>query len=150
MKTTIKSILTITFITLAYFTNAQVNYTYDDNGNRVSRNTVVLKSQPNGTTKITEQKDYLALESNYIEELGSQTITIYPNPTGGAFAVGITNLQGIVEKSMALYSITGKEIFKQQDFNELTEINISTQKSGTYILKILLDNKQTTWKIVKR
>ncbi|MEA3505868.1 MAG: hypothetical protein U9R32_11860, partial [Bacteroidota bacterium] len=118
-------ILTIAFITLAHFTNAQVSFTYDNNGNRVSRNTAVLKSQPNGTTKITEQKDYLALESNYIEELGSQTITIYPNPTGGAFAVGITNLQGIVKKSMALYSITGKEIFKQQDFNELTEINIS-------------------------
>jgi len=110
-----------------------------------------------GFDYIAADDEYLMLSINIlthadtiIGHLGNQTITIYPNPTGGAFAVGITNLSGVVKKSMALYTISGREIFKKQDFNELTEINISTQKSGTYILKILLDNKQTTWKIVKR
>ena len=112
-------------------------------------------SQPpniiNGDTiiEINEKEDYLTLESKYNEELGGQIITIYPNPTGGAFAVGITNIPDGIKRKMVLYSMSRKELFLKEDFDELTEIDVSTQQSGTYILKIILGDKQTTWKIVK-
>ena len=157
MKTTKPiPILIILCIILWHFTNAQVNYTYDANGNRLTRNTVSLISQPpkiiNGDTiiEINKKEDYLTLETKYNEELGEQTITIYPNPTGGAFAVGITNMPEGIKRKMILFTISGKELFHKEDFDELTEINVSTQQNGTYLLKIILGDKQTTWKIVKQ
>ena len=155
MKTTTPILITL-FIILCHFTNAQVSYTYDANGNRHTRNTAKLISQPpkiiNGDTiiEINEKEDYLTLETKYNEELGEQTITIYPNPTGGAFAVGITNMPEGIKRKMLLYTMSGKELFLKEDFDELTEINVSTQQSGTYLLKIILGDKQTTWKIVKQ
>ena len=149
-------ILTTLFIILFHFTNAQVSYTYDANGNRLTRNSAKLMAQPpkiiNGDTiiEINEKKDYLTIESNYNEDLGEQSITIYPNPTGGAFAVGITNMPEGIKRKMLLYTMSGKELFLKEDFDELTEIDVSTQQSGTYLLKIILGDKQTTWKIVKQ
>ncbi|MCK4679309.1 MAG: T9SS type A sorting domain-containing protein [Bacteroidales bacterium] len=151
-----KAILITLFLMLWHFTNAQVSYTYDANGNRILRNIVTLMSQPIDTTnqdtivEIIKKQDYLALESNYNEELGEQTITIYPNPTGGAFAVGIINMPDGIKRKMVLYSMSGKEVFYKDDLDELTVIDVSAQQSGTYLLKIMLGDKQTTWKIVKR
>ena len=151
-----KTILITLFIILCHFTNAQVNYTYDASGNRESRNTAKLMVHApniiNGDTliQINEKEDYLTIESNYNEELGEQLITIYPNPTGGAFAVGITNMPDGIKRKMLLYTMSGKELFHKEDFDELTEIDVSTQQSGTYLLKIILGDKQTTWKIVKQ
>ena len=155
MKAT-KIIVIALFIILCHFANAQVSYTYDANGNRQSRNTAKLMAQPpkiiNGDTiiEINEKEDYLTLETKYNEELGEQTITIYPNPTGGAFAVGITNMPDGIKRKMVLYTMSGKELFLKEDFDELTEIDVSTQQNGTYLLKIILGDKQTTWKIVKQ
>ena len=156
MKKTTKPILITLFIILCHFTNAQVNYTYDANGNRHTRNTAKLMAQPpkiiNGDTiiEINEKEDYLTIESNYNEDLGEQTITIYPNPTGGAFAVGITNMSNGIKRKMVLYTMSGKELFHKEDFDKLTEIDVSAQQNGTYLLKIILGDKQTTWKIVKQ
>ncbi len=141
---------------LCHCTNAQVSYTYDANGNRITRNTVSLMSQLpniiNGDTiiEINKKEDYLTLESKYNEELGGQIITIYPNPTGGAFAVGITNMPDGIKRKMVLYTMSGKELFRKEDFDELTEIDVSSQQNGTYILKIIIGDKQSTWKIVKQ
>ncbi|MDZ7743886.1 MAG: T9SS type A sorting domain-containing protein [Bacteroidota bacterium] len=140
------------FIQVAY---TQVNYTYDINGNRTLRNTVTLMSQPVHTTQqdtinILDEKDYLLLESDHQEDIGEQSITIYPNPTGGAFAVRVTNMPAALQRKMLLYSIGGNEIYRTEDFDELTVIDLSGKENGTYVLKILLGDKRSNWKIVKQ
>jgi Secretion system C-terminal sorting domain len=142
------------FIMLWHLGQAQVSYTYDDNGNRISRNTVVLMVQPADSLPdslgINQIEDYLKLQSDYKEQLGEQSITIYPNPTHGAFAVQITNMAAVKTRKMLLTGMNGREISRKENFNELTEFDLSNYESGTYILRILLGDKQTTWKIVKR
>ena len=157
MKTTTKPILIALFIMLWHFTNAQVNYTYDANGNRISRYVVLTEQvSPNNNQQkedsiyFKEDMIYYELSSNYTEQLGEQTLTIYPNPTGGAFAVRVTNMPEGLKRKMILYSMSGKEVFHKEDFDELTEIDVSAQQNGTYLLKIMLGDKRTTWKIVKQ
>lgn len=143
--------LAITFTTII----AQIKYYYDENGNRTLRNTVSLMSQPvdsiqQDSINILDEKDYLLLESNHKEDLGEQSISIYPNPTGGAFAVRVTNMPAALERKMFLYSIGGNEIYRSEDFDELMVIDLSGNESGTYILKILLGDNRSTWKIMKQ
>jgi len=157
MKTITKPILIALFLILWHFTNAQVNYTYDANGNRISRYVVLTdqvspnnNQQKEDSTYFKEDMIYYELSSNYTEQLGEQILTIYPNPTGGTFAVRVTNMPEGIKRKMVLYSMSGKEVFNKEDFDELTEIDVSAQQSGTYLLKIILGDKQTTWKIVKQ
>ncbi len=131
------------------------DFTYDNAGNRTSRVVYLNKSTPSDEplpdSTIVQEKmlPYYEEDSKFNETIGEQSITIYPNPTGGAFAVRITNIPEGLIRSMMLFSMTGKEIFRAEDFNELTEINISKQHEGTYILKIILGDSATAWKIVK-
>lgn len=92
----------------------------------------------------------MELESKYNEKLGEQSITIYPNPTGGAFAVRVTNLPEGIKRKMLLYTTSGKELFRIDNFEELSEFDVSAQSSGTYILEIIIGDKRTRWKIVKQ
>ena len=138
-----------------YFLKAQTNYAYDANGNRILRNTVSLMSQPvdsiqQDSINILDEKDYLLLESDHKEDLGEQSITIYPNPTGGAFAVRVTNMPAALQRKMLLYSIGGNEIYRSEDFDEMTLIDLSGHENGTYLLKIFLGDKISTWKIIKQ
>ena len=157
MKTITKPILIALFLILWHFTNAQVNYTYDANGNRISRYIVLTdqvspnnNQQKEDSTYFKEDMIYYELSSNYTEQLDGQTLTIYPNPTGGAFAVRVTNMPEGLKRKMVLYSMSGNEVFHKEDFDELTEIDVSAQQSGTYLLKIMFGDKRTTWKIVKQ
>ncbi|MDZ7743805.1 MAG: T9SS type A sorting domain-containing protein [Bacteroidota bacterium] len=133
----------------------KVIYSYDANGNRTLRNTITLMSQPVHTTQqdtinILDEKDYLLLESYHQEDIGEQSITIYPNPTGGAFAVRVTNMPATLQRKMLLYSIGGNENYRSEDFDEMTVIDLSGHENGTYLLKILLGDKISTWKIIKQ
>ncbi len=131
------------------------DFSYDNAGNRTSRVVCLNKSTPSDEqsldSTIVQEKTlpYYEEDSKFNETIGEQSITIYPNPTGGAFAVRITNIPEGLIRSMMLFSMTGKEIFRAEDFNELTEINISKQQNGAYILKIILGDSTTVWKIVK-
>jgi Secretion system C-terminal sorting domain len=154
MKTHKITTLTALLIMLWNLGQAQVNYIYDANGNRISRNTVMLMAQSADSLPdslgIHQIEDYLKLQSDYKEQLGEQTIYIYPNPTQGAFAVQITNMAAVKNRKMLLTGMNGREISRKENFNELTEFDLSNYESGTYILRILLGDKQTTWKIVKQ
>ena len=87
--------------------------------------------QKEDSTYFKEDMIYYELSSNYTEQLDGQTLTIYPNPTGGAFAVRVTNMPEGLKRKMVLYSMSGNEVFHKEDFDELTEIEVSAEQSGT-------------------
>lgn len=141
-------------ILITKFVAAQVTYTYDANGNRTARSIIVTNSQPvdstaNDSLAEWELRGYLALGTEKKESVGDYDISIYPNPTRGAFAVGIDNMPADLQRKMLLYDMQGREVFVKEDFDALTEIDLSTLQNGTYILKILLGKEQTSWKVVK-
>jgi len=91
-----------------------------------------------------------AKKNETFEELfENKKITIYPNPTIGLVTVEIS----IREKDLArivIYDIKGKLLLEYKNVSSITEIDLSNKPSGTYLLKIFIDNKPTTWKIIKQ
>lgn len=71
-------------------------------------------------------------------------ISIYPNPAKDK--IQISNIVGI-SAEIRIFNVLGKQVFHQKKINQKT-INISTFKSGIYLVKIAIDEKSKTQKLV--
>ncbi|WP_452230009.1 DUF7619 domain-containing protein [Lacinutrix sp. MEBiC02404] len=72
------------------------------------------------------------------------SIYIYPNPTSDK--IHVSSKEGLKIEEIALYSITGKLLLKDENPNN--EINISDFHKGVYLLHILSDKGSVTKKII--
>lgn len=114
-----------------------ISYGYDQAGNRISREIILLKS-----TKVDQPVDYK-------DNLGTTKITISPNPNGGQFTLSVTGVTTKTDMKIYLYNLSGNLIYKNQLPQTTTEIDISNQPNGMYVLTLIIENKKKTWKIIK-
>ncbi|MEI7500752.1 MAG: M6 family metalloprotease domain-containing protein [Bacteroidota bacterium] len=81
------------------------------------------------------------------EELSSNGIKIYPNPSNGLFKVVIDEGREIQE--IKVINFTGKEILSRNETGEKEfELDLSYVSQGVYIIKIRTDNGLFTRKLV--
>ncbi|MDR1881935.1 MAG: T9SS type A sorting domain-containing protein, partial [Prevotella sp.] len=125
--------------------NAQdkVSYGYDAAGNRISRTIVIAPS-----LRASEAEEEEA--TVYSEVVAELLIKVYPNPTQGLLHIEIENLPPDVTASIALYQLSGKLVTLKQDVTYSTEIDITGQAPGIYVLRIVAGEAQTEWKIIKK
>lgn len=118
----------------------KVKYAYDAAGNRTERIIVLA-------TKSAETET----ETFFTEELAERTIKIYPNPTDGFLKVEIGNTEGIKNCTITISAMnTGKQVKKQRATLPVTDIDISNQPFGVYVMLINIDGEYTSWKIIKK
>ncbi len=142
---TIHIILLVLFMSTGIqviFPQTKVTFGYDAAGNRISRTIVIsqLKSAPAPEEHTTV----------YSEMLSGIKLNIYPNPTDGILKVEILNLPDKQTADIMLYNLSGQLIFTKKGIEESTEIDISNQQAGTYLMKIVAGEYQTEWKIIKK
>lgn len=136
-----------------------IKYEYDLAGNRNSR-TIWLKSAiiPKDTTQSVSQgvavPEVIAAELKeqnveFNETLGEQEIKIYPNPTRGELKVTISSLEQGAVARLLVFNAAGALVVQKEDLSTSNEINLSTQRAGMYIMRIVLGAKTSEWKIVK-
>jgi hypothetical protein len=126
---------------LAYSQN-KIHYTYDTAGNRISR-TIVL----NTVQKMAAQQEETI--PVYRDLFADMNISIYPNPTKGQLIVQIDGLKTEQSVDIILYDMTGKIILKKTKVSATTDIDITGQAPGSYILKFFCGESTTEWKIIK-
>ena len=119
--------------------DTSVVYTYDQAGNRITREVVYLKSvKAVGSEPVVHQ-----------DQLGDTKITISPNPNGGKFTLKVTGIAGKINMKIYLYSISGALIYENQNPEMSTEIDISNRPNGMYVLSLIIENKRKTWSIIR-
>ncbi len=69
-------------------------------------------------------------------------ISIYPNPT-----TGILNIENVESASIEIFNLMGQSITRIDSANEFNTVDISNFANGTYIIRIVKDNKVHTHKI---
>ena len=117
-----------------------IKYSYDAAGNRTER-TIIL-----ATKSAIVQSDTI-----FTDQLAERDIKIYPNPTDGFLKVEIGNTEGIKNCTITISAMnTGKQVKKIKATLPLTDIDVSNQPFGVYIMLIDIDGKYTSWKIIKR
>jgi len=139
MKRLLFIVLLFSAVTYVYAQN-KIKYTYDSAGNRIKKE-IVLSSTRSLLSEDDEQEPY-------IEEMQSHEIRIYPNPTKGILNIKITGVDK-VNGQISIYNIVGKLIEKAELSDNYQTFDLSAQPNGIYIMQIKIEDKVSSWKIIK-
>jgi hypothetical protein len=147
-----KKILTIlAVVCIGFVAQAQdLVYTHDANGNRIVRETIVLKTaqtsngNPSAVQDLTEQEQ----ENHETFILGSR-VNIYPNPTLGKLQVEIDLPEEVQEATLFVLSTNGQQLQQQSVQSTSTTLDVSAYSSGTYIVRLLLNGRSKEWQVIK-
>ena len=90
-----------------------------------------VKAESSAGATIGLDKTFVTTMGTNVDKVINESIIIYPNPTTDGFYVN----EGVTEKSLDIYDLTGRILFTQQVINK-TYINISTLSFGVYIVKV--------------
>src|SRR5690554_1175870 len=112
--------------------NAQiVSYQYDENGNRDTREVIVLNSKTSTSSFINDstkaQNDIFFTKDN---------IKIHPNPTRGNLFVEITSDLEIENALILVSDMKGNILYRNSDISSKYNINLSHVPAGVYTLTI--------------
>lgn len=134
-------------ILLPVVTSAQdkIGYTYDSAGNRINRKAVQSFKKTMARLQANPSEDQRASDMQH-----DHSITIYPNPTDGLLRINISQLKKTDDCSLCFYTSQGTLIITENVKKENVYINISNQPAGIYLLKITINDKVTTWKVIKK
>lgn len=122
-----------------------VHYGYDASGNRISR-TIILTSSQAPKAEMNDSAE----QSPVLDAVGDVQLAIYPNPTKGMLAVEVQNAADVIDGEIIVYSIQGKFIRKVKMTSTTTNVDLGTCPTGSYLMKITVNNQTNTWTIIKQ
>lgn len=150
---------------LCAYTQAQtIMYYYDEAGNRTER-MIVYQSFRSATA--SQEKDTITpgiqeLQTNgeqtpggnennrYEDNLLSKKVLIYPNPTQGQLAIEIQNYTAGTAGDVSIYTANGVLLQAKEITGSNISLDIGSQPDGMYLLKIKIDDKVSSWKVLKK
>jgi hypothetical protein len=88
-------------------------------------------------------------EKIYTDKLKESDVLIYPNPTKGVLAVEIRNKNPQIQHQLTVLNLNGSIIFQKSHIGDYTQIDLSSQPKGVYLLRISSQDSFITWKIIK-
>ncbi len=97
----------------------------------------------------TSNSTVTAISDNINEN--SDDVKIFPNPTDGILFINFCE-QNIKPNTISIIDISGNEIYSTCSINETNQlkIDLSNQKDGIYIIKLLYSNTTKTYKVIKQ
>jgi hypothetical protein len=141
------------FTTLQVFSQTvdYVEFDYDAAGNRTTREVIYLKSSVVDDPQAHHETGFQpAVDSvEFKGKIGNREISIFPNPTIGSLTIAIAGEEEAGRATLALFSISGEMIVRQDIRQPSTTLDLSGQPPGTYLLQITTSAGRETWKVVK-
>ena len=124
-------------------TAQKIVYEYDNAGNRISRTVVLPKAPQRAQEELTDT-------TFYKEAIGNKEITLYPNPVKSDLHVSISGYEEGSTGECMLFDMQGKVLLKRRIDTSTFQVDMSSYKSGNYIMRIVIDGEPITWKIIKQ
>ncbi|HTB07838.1 MAG TPA: T9SS type A sorting domain-containing protein [Bacteroidia bacterium] len=122
--------------------NAQRQYSYDANGNRILRISIgppIVKHKRTNTNSL--QSDSLTAVH--------YGLTVYPNPSRYEVSVNITNLDSAKMATIYFISESGSVLFSKQVTTVPVPIDISKFATGIYFVKVVINKEQLFYRVIK-
>lgn len=127
-------------------TMAQVSFRYDSNGNRTAKEIVLSSLKNNELSDPEFVDDDFSVFDDKIEDT---SIKIYPNPTKCFLRVDIQNNDSDIYGYIEILNSVGKSINKTSHISLENQIDLSNQPEGIYLMRISINGKISTWKVIK-
>jgi hypothetical protein len=137
-----------------------VMFTYDQNGNRLTRSLVVEQLQSSSvsfpvinqkllrsSTEFSKTKE--SAKGSSENETGKLKTLVYPNPTKGLIRIDISNMPKNSRNEIRLFDLSGNQLLIEKNSESYSEIDINSFKDGIYILRIKVNEQIFDWKVIK-
>jgi hypothetical protein len=146
MKKLSISLIVLLVITSLRTYSQTIYYYYDNAGNRTERTIYLEDNKGSASHKNKDVKK--AFTDNTFKP---QSIKIYPNPTQGLLSIEVSeDPENDAEIQIILTDTNGKVILNKTKVPHITEVNLSTQPNGLYILTLKKGIATSKWKIIKQ
>jgi hypothetical protein len=122
-------------------TITEIKYDYDKAGNRTKR---IINYDSGG------QKSAPA-EEVFEEPEFDQGLNVYPNPA--THSIYVTLNEEVLESrlhGLFVFDNLGRQLYQSNSLTEVNQIDVSQWPIGTYIIKLVYDNKHEEWIIIKK
>ena len=148
-------IILLQFFVLTVYSQATDNtivYSYDNAGNRIKREILLVVENRIASVKTDTTKSNLSKPKQEIinDKIAGFDITIYPNPTEGRLSLNVSNLPQSNDNAVKVYDLFGKQLYNELIGSETTELDLSMQPAGSYIMRVIIADKTAVWKIIKK
>lgn len=126
--------------------NAIVHFGYDGDGNRISRTLTIERNEER--SQAADSTTNLASILETLDNDGSATLSIYPNPTHDILTVAV---DGLSEKSatLSIVTVSGSVVLSREMSDGKHEFDFSEMSPGIYMLLFSSPNITKSWKIIK-
>ena len=125
-----------------------IYYRYDASGNRTARD-IVLKQSKGGDSYTEKNNEEDQPPEVYSDQLGKNSIRIYPNPAESHITVEIQGLEEDKGDLIYLYDQTGRLVLTLSAVTYNNTLDLSGLTQGIYLMVIKLKSGTTKWKIIK-
>lgn len=116
-----------------------IHYSYDQSGNRISREIVMTPQNipSNETASVNE------------DVIDNRKLNIYPNPTYGILTVEIRGYENSDNCGISIFNKAGTLITEIKLDSHIATIDISDQPADLYLMRIIINQSVSTWRIIK-
>lgn len=122
-------------------TSQNIAFAYDNAGNRTKREIVVNSRRAPGQSGS-------GVDQYFEDTISDKQIRIHPN-TKGLIKVEVINFDDDDTGILSLYNTSGVQVISKEIHHPETDVDISSYPGGIYILQIIINSKETSWKIIK-
>jgi hypothetical protein len=150
-----KAIFAILFLFVLFQLEAQTftyTYTYDGSGNRTKRVCVQVKDLEGPSIFDSQagrlKESYTAGES-LDEYVDNRVITLYPNPTRGEIVLRIEPLPEGVTGRITVIGTDGRLCLEIMQLSEYNDLDMTGLSSGSYILLLEMNGKESSYQLIK-
>lgn len=134
----------ITILTFVSAKSQTISFDYDDSGNRESRIVIPLKSSFQNKSKI-ETEVYQPI----VDNIGTDSISIYPNPVSMYLNVNIQSKKDILNIYVKVVDQSGHIVISEKYSDDAFQLDFSHLSAGIYFMVINIGEENTKWKIIK-
>ena len=143
------TILLFVFISLLSFSQTDIAYDYDANGNRIVRRIINMTDKSLESTDTTEyNEEVLEQKLAFEEQLGDTQLSYFPNPVKDWLQIKLTGSEKWKIGNYSLFNNDGK-LLDQGQLNANNKLDFKPYAPGLYLLKIEVEGEQQVWKILK-
>lgn len=126
--------------------NTIVHFGYDDDGNRISRTLTIDRDEEK--SQAADSTINLSGITETLDDDGSTTLSIYPNPTHDILTVAV---DGLSENSatVSIVALSGGVVMSREMSDGKHDFDLSEMSPGLYLLLFSSQNITKSWRIIK-
>ncbi len=136
------SLIIILAASVLTFAQGRVNYAYDETGNRVKREIVIVQAAKASGKKTGKN-------TSFHDMLGEKSIRI-TSSTSGRINVQVLRLLPTDEGIISVCTTSGAEVFRQRIISTENTVDLRSLPRNVYLLNITINGIPTTWRIAKK